>query len=162
MHLLMFYMNTPIAYLNPGFRQNINYNSIICTKQFCLFFYETKIMGNFITWLLGKSHDKNCNCSAVIQQLLARNCFVHEARKERRGDNVSVPRIHYPQLCIQDTNFIDLQRKLLHESYSFMKAVDKCIENIGVSMSVYLVLENKIGNRWAFQATSNREIDSLS
>lgn len=74
MHLLMFYMNTPIAYLNPGFRQNINYNSIICTKQFCLFFYEMKIMGNFITWLLGKSHDKNCNCSAVIQQLLARNC----------------------------------------------------------------------------------------
>lgn len=95
MHLLMFYMNTPIAYLNPGFRQNINYNSIICTKQFCLFFYEMKIMGNFITWLLGKSHDKNCNCSAVIQQLLARNCFVLEARKERRGDNVSVPRYMY-------------------------------------------------------------------
>lgn len=145
MHLLMFYMNTPIAYLNPGFRQNINYNSIICTKQFCLFFMRWKLWVILSLGCLEKAMTRTVTALLWFNNCLLgiASCTKHEKKEEV---------IMYPchAICIQDTNFIDLQRKLLHESYSFMKAVDKCIENIGVSMSVYLVLENKIGNKWAF------------
>lgn len=122
--------------------------SIIFTKQFCLFFMRWKLWVILSLGCLEKAMTRT-----VTALLWFNNCLlaiVSCTKHEKKEEVIMYPCHGYIIHCIQDTNFIDLQRKLLHESYSFMKAVDKCIENIGVSMSVYLVLENKIGNKWAF------------